>query len=266
LSPAPWASTSARPRKCTARSAGEPVASCLHRCSFIGGTLVWPSASVQPCPPPVTARHRPSPPVTCRSVRSVHKPDLTREDIAAKRSNADRSGSAICHVRSTLSSPPFLFFSTSCFVHVLHAAQMNAAFGIVPLMVLIGLLNLLGAGISQWAVPDALVRVRVRYRCLWWVKFRRGRARLGKRVVDGAGLRQKADDERVVDGEGRYDCRCGVEWRWPRYGLEFCPRPITGCIHEAKSAAEPCGVDSSTEDQPTTFPCAVSIFLNAARV
>jgi len=33
---------------------------------------------------------------------------------------------------------------------------MNAAFGIVPLMVLIGLLNLLGAGISQWAVPDAL--------------------------------------------------------------------------------------------------------------
>jgi len=151
----------------------------------------------------------------------VHKPDLTREDIAAKRSNADRSGSAICHVRSTLSSPPFLFFSTSCFVHVLHAAQMNAAFGIVPLMVLIGLLNLLGAGISQWAVPDALVRVRVRYRCLWWVKFRRGRARLGKRVADGAGLRQKADDERVVDGEGRYDCRCGVEWRWVGEGRKY---------------------------------------------
>ena len=55
-----------------------------------------------------------------------------------------------------------------------------------------------------------------------WRAVRRGRARLGKRAshlpVAGSrkrreSTRQKADDKRVVDGAGRYDCRCGVGWR-----------------------------------------------------
>ena len=53
----------------------------------------------------------------------------------------------------------------------------------------------------------------------------------------------------------------------PRYLQDPCEHHVNQQLPGVKNgSAEPCGVDSSTEDQPNIFPCAASRFFYDARV